>query len=292
MMSVTILATFGCNINFMQYTPGCISSLTCCFYYTGYFMASLTPEQHQWFSLIAAGKTPNASFRQITSHINMLHPQTGLSALMMSVCNDQPKLIGWLLEQNADPMVTSRQRQWTALHFAVDGGNPKIADMLLKSRVGTGTAMVDKADALGRTPLHYCIIADNPSLTPKIRETLIARLLAENADCERKDEEGATALHYCAIYGRIHESNQLLVHGANPNARSHECELSPCHIAALEGHEDMALAMLMHGADPLAATAQGWSLKSRFPDLCAVAMKNINLVKNAAEMHNRLAGRA
>jgi ankyrin repeat protein len=255
-------------------------------------MASLTPEQHQWFTIIASGKLPPTASRLAADHLNTLHSQTGLSALMMATLNNHAQLAEWLLEQGADVLVASRQRQWTALHFAVDSGNPEMADLLLKNSRGLGMTLVEKADALGRTPLHYCIIADTPQLTPPIREALIMRLIAEKADCERKDDEGATALHYCAIYGRANEANLLLTNGANPNARSHECELTPCHIAALEKHEEMALAMLMHGADPAIETAQGWSLKSRFPDLCKVASKNMALAKNAADMQNRLAGNA
>lgn len=69
----------------------------------------------------------------------------------------------------------------------------------------------------------------------------------------------ALALHDAASNGDAEGTLHLLEGRADPNAVPSTCDSTPLEVAALEGHEAVVRHLLLHGAMPSAADADGWT---------------------------------
>lgn len=214
-----------------------------------------------WFLAIAHNDHEKAqSLREIGVSLNANHPHLQMTGLMLASRMGHEALVDWLLAEGAAPSIQMGQQHQSALHLALEYAHMNCVHYLLASE-----ANPNLRDSLGRTPLHYAVHCDTHTLTPDIRMHAI-RLLAEHgATPDIPDLEGATPLHYSVIYNRSECALQLLKHGANPNAQTHEVRLTPCHIAVIEDQEDMAATLLANGASADIPTAQNWTVRSRLP---------------------------
>ena len=110
----------------------------------------------------------------------------------------------------------SKETSYTLLHHAVQHKKSQMTSYLLKF------IKSDVIDAVGRTPLHYAVTADNES-------TLV--LLSHEANMSSRDVQGWTPLHEASHYGVSEGVSSLLTAGAEVDARD-SADMTPLHHCA------------------------------------------------------------
>lgn len=175
-----------------------------------------------------------------------------------------------LLEKGADPNGTGYDEE-TALHHL---GSPVRVRQEREQRLHeTGIrllldhgASVTQPDKIGNTPLHYAAFGSNVRIF-----TLYANsLLDENQDtalAALKNSNGETLLHWAAAGGKLDILHYLLSRGIDTNSTTDNgwtplmCALAPSMAPTKKVHQAVQAAglLLLHGADPLLSTAEGWT---------------------------------
>lgn len=127
----------------------------------------------------------------------------------------------------------------TALHWAAERGNVKVAEMLVQA--GADVAAVTRLGAY--TPLH---------LASQNGHGAVARLLLEAGSDPRAvtGTGGVTPLHFAAEGGVVDVVSALLDHGADPNVREAEWGQTPLMFAAASNRTGAIEELLRRGADP------------------------------------------
>jgi ankyrin repeat protein len=122
----------------------------------------------------------------------------------------------------------------TALHKAAGHGHQQMAEFLLSEG-----ANINARDKLGYTPLMFAIHG---------RKSEVAVWLVEKgARIDVKENNGYTALHNAAFAGLPDVVMALIQHGAELDAKAGR--ETPLHLAAQEGHVQVARILLENGAD-------------------------------------------
>lgn len=75
-------------------------------------------------------------------------------------------------------------------------------------------------------------------------------LLNAGANANALDTVGATPLHYAALGGLQSLVNELLIHGADPNAVERVTGHTPLHLSAIQGYAEICEDLIAKGADP------------------------------------------
>jgi ankyrin repeat protein len=145
-----------------------------------------------------------------------------------------------------DPNIVNPAGGEPALVLAAREGSMNVLKVLLADP----RTQVDAQAINGNTALMMAAYKGNQ---PAV-EALLARGAAVN-------RPGWTALHYAAASGSNAIAGLLLEHGARVDAvaPSDKGAYTPLMMAAREGHEDSALFLLDHGADPLLRNSEGLS---------------------------------
>jgi uncharacterized protein len=132
----------------------------------------------------------------------------------------------------------------TPLHFAVESEQVEVVALLLSMK-----ADYDVRDALQRTPL-YLALRDS-------HFRIAGLLLDDGANPNLPDRLGIDPLHLAAQRGDGQMVTLLLRYGARVEASSPKESVTPLMLALVAGHEDAAMALLSHGADPNSKTRDG-----------------------------------
>ena len=130
-----------------------------------------------------------------------------------------------------------------ALEDAIFGGNINCLRVLLEAG-----ADKDKADEMGRTPLHLAAEKNTPDC--------LRLLLDAGAETDKADQDGSVALHWAASRGHVDCLRLLLEAGADKN-KGDTTGLTPLHDAAECGHLGCLRLLLEAGADASARSKIG-----------------------------------
>lgn len=173
-----------------------------------------------------------------------LNAEPSHEALALAAYAGHEAIVRLLLEKKA-PVNEKVTYFDTALHAAIEGGNPHIVELLLTNGADvTKEGTLLKNRRLTRTkPLHAA--ADHHG-NPEI----IGLLLRHGADVHEKNLVGISALYFAASWGHVDAMKKLLAAGASP----HDDTRPPLYIAACWGHEDAVTLLLDAGAEINAIT--------------------------------------
>lgn len=119
----------------------------------------------------------------------------------------------------------------------------------LKQLVADGAGDVDALSPAGETALQR--IAWRGDLD------MATLLLEQRADPNLVGNQGATALHIASEVGQAPLVDVLLSHRADPNVRGKASGQTPLHLAAKEGHIDVAKALVQSGSHSSGRSASG-----------------------------------
>ena len=139
-----------------------------------------------------------------------------------------------LLEAGADKDKADKIGR-TPLHLAAKRNTPDCLRLLLEAG-----ADKDKADEIGRTPLHRAAERNTPDC--------LRLLLEAGAETENADQDDCTALHVAALFGCLDGLRLLLEAGADKN-KGDITGRTPLHYAAECGRLDCLRLLLEAGAD-------------------------------------------
>ncbi|MEO8193350.1 MAG: ankyrin repeat domain-containing protein [Gemmatimonadales bacterium] len=166
--------------------------------------------------------------------------------LHYAVQRNRPEMVSLLLELGADPL-------------AVDGsGMPAAA---YATSPDTDRSVMEKIRAM---TLSELVSAERGQRQPRIGAMdlvailalgdweIAGRLLRGNPQLLAASGPSAGVLHMMAKRNDVAAVKWLLEHGSGPNAKwAHwEAEVTPLHLAAMQGHAEIARLLLEAGADP------------------------------------------
>ena len=133
----------------------------------------------------------------------------------------------------------------TALHCAIYGDNPDVELLLVKA----GVRVNSQAQPGKQTPIYYAV------LNRKIG--MVDQLISLGADVNFKDASHATPLHH-AIFGQNNEIVRMLIqNGAFLEAKTLCDDLTPLHIATIDGLDDSVMLLIDLGASVKELSAHG-----------------------------------
>ncbi|CAH8870047.1 unnamed protein product [Trichobilharzia szidati] len=142
---------------------------------------------------------------------------------------------------------------YTPLHLASQDGRIEIVKLLVEEY----KAQVDCAAKDGLTPLHLAVQEDKVNVSEY--------LLNSGASTDTKTlEAGFTPLHSAAYRGQLASLRLLLTRISEKelpqviNSRTH-LGSTPLHLAAQQGHLQIALKLIQMGADQNCRNKQGWT---------------------------------
>ena len=164
----------------------------------------------------------------------------GRSVMMIAALNNHPNLVRELIGINSNlGQVDNRGKNiWhhLAKHCDSDRDNEMIQILL---RVTEGSAVLDMEDEVGRTSLHWAVVAGN--------ESLVKELLARHVNVSARDKRMRTPLHLAATYNRRTLVALLLAHGASLHAQS-DGGWTPLHNAcdSKDGSDEIAHNLVEH----------------------------------------------
>ncbi len=178
--------------------------------------------------------------------------------LFLAIENQHAELVQLLLENGADPHVTTRSG-WTALGRACSQATPTIVDLLLDHG-----ADLNERDAWGTLPLYGAMdsqamlrhllqrgaTADVKMAIDMDRLDIAEHMLKQDpAQASIRFGTGLTLLHDSARVGdaRVNAIDLLVRYGAGVNATTN-WEATPLHLAVFHGNAQAAKFLIDHGA--------------------------------------------
>lgn len=158
----------------------------------------------------------------------------GMSPLHWASLLGRSEWVAALIQCGADPDVLSPSRV-TPVHYAAREGHVQATEALLAHK-----ASVDRQDVLGASPLVSAVAGGHVGV--------VRVLCAAGADLELRTSTGKTALLVALGSCDVEMALALLEAGARTDQRSHPHGLTPLHMAAQDGQEEMVRALCSRGA--------------------------------------------
>ncbi|MGD9906519.1 MAG: ankyrin repeat domain-containing protein [Vicinamibacterales bacterium] len=207
---------------------------------------------------------------------------TGATPLMLAARAGQLEAVVALLDAGADPNAVETTHGQSALMFAAAADRAEVVRHLaargsrigLTSRVVDLAALTDPGDGEGRPPEPPAGQAPPPAARRPTGVAGVSRPFRYNELIGAQG--GLSALHYAARQGAAAAATALVAAGADVNLVSPGDGTTPLLIATLNGHFDLAMSLLDHGADPNLAGGGGaaplyaainvqWAPKAAYP---------------------------
>ncbi|KAH0602542.1 uncharacterized protein H6S33_008623 [Morchella sextelata] len=188
-------------------------------------------------------------------------PKTFGTPLHFAASKGHKDIVLCLIESNADINATDLFGD-TPLHVAVQDGMYECVEELVKHG-----ANVDVLNCNGESPLrkgievlHRLGRSEDPHdiIRFKNMENAVMVLLSGGVDVRKVDESRQTVLHFAASQKSVLVLEKILSLGAKADINAQESfNLTPLHIAAIEGYYGCAAALLRSGALVDAQTREG-----------------------------------
>ena len=168
--------------------------------------------------------------------------------LHFAVRMKKPEMVALLLELGADPLAVDGAGHTAASH----ADTPDIDRPVMEAIRAMTTAELVSADRGARPSRGRAM--DLAALVSLGDWETAERILRDNPELANS----GGVLHLMAKRNDLRAVEWLLAHGANPNAIwSHwGAEATPLHLAAMEGHAEVARVLLAAGADPAIRDSQ------------------------------------
>ncbi|CAB0033429.1 unnamed protein product [Trichogramma brassicae] len=161
--------------------------------------------------------------------------EDGLSHFHAACLTGRDRIVEKFLELGQDPNVVWRETGNTPLHLALEYYQPRVITLLLNRGVHPNFANRD-----GSTPLH--LICKTQHFYKAARDPDLAELFFkineeihhQKVEVDAVDRQGNTPLHLAATFNNQHLIELLLMRGANPNSANAE-GLTPLHFICKSG---------------------------------------------------------
>ena len=221
--------------------------------YTPLHLASQRGHEAVIERLIKGGANPN------------LATATGATPLMLAAASGHVAAVKQLAAQQADLNARERANDQTALMFAAAFDRPEVvkllievgADVQLTSKVLDVSALESPEDALQEEIRQAT--QRRPAAAPDAGKEVagVTRPFKYNELIGKQG--GFGAVHYAARQGSTASVMALLDGGAEVNVRATSDGTTPLLMGIVNGHYDLAMALLDRGADPNLASDAGAS---------------------------------
>ena len=163
-----------------------------------------------------------------------------LTPLIHASIHSTPEIIEYLIEQKS--LVNYHNPLGLTPLIAAVKSNTDCIDVLLQNG-----AIIDQADAYGRTPLYHAVYIGNLEI--------VKLLISKGANKFVKNNNGESLLH-CAVRSQFFEMVQyLLSEGIEIDTKDND-GTTPLHLACELGYNQMVFYLVDKGADPLATDNQ------------------------------------
>ncbi|RYP50205.1 hypothetical protein DL768_004226 [Monosporascus sp. mg162] len=158
--------------------------------------------------------------------VNAQSTRFGYTPLHFAASKGNESVVWLLLERGADPGLVDLNKR-TALHWALNEGNTKVAKLLIWKAEG----LIRAADDEKRTALHLAASVGNLDA--------VVSLLDNGARLDARDREGNTPLHLAVFQQHEQVVTCLLGRGADANIENKKKQ-TPNHIATSSGYTTIA----------------------------------------------------
>ena len=204
-------------------------------------------------ALLDAGSDPNS------------RSQSGTTALMLAAKAGNLEMMDLLLLAGADLSAANKNR-WTVIHHICLRVNNNERAVFQKLRIPSlgwisRVAFAWRDEYSDVTALHIAASREGISSSCALEEVLESGLVH---DLDAISDEGDTALMFAATIGEVHNVKLLLRKGADANLVNMSCGQSALHIAAANGHREIASLLVCHGCELSAK-----DLNDLTPAICA-----------------------
>ncbi len=219
-----------------------------------YTQATKTEERDPILAVVAKSADEQAAINKPGDSESMRQPNDDVAsfepaksaAIAKTVLQEDTAKTARATKETALPIANPSQR---LLELCADGGSAAEADKLLAEG-----ANLEQTDLNRRTPLRLAVMGkDLP---------LVHVLLAAKAEVNTRDAAGETPLMSAVQHGDAKLVLQLIEAGADPKLATSGKDrkgggTTPLHVAARQGHTEVALLLLEHEAPVDAANQEG-----------------------------------
>jgi hypothetical protein len=101
--------------------------------------------------------------------------------------------------------------------------------------------LIHATDDEGCSALHWAALNE-------ATEKLVSTIIELGADINALDKRGRSPLHYFCAKNLLYGATCILHHGADTDTQTYEDKLTPLHVAAASGEDDMVRLLLAYGA--------------------------------------------
>ena len=160
----------------------------------------------------------------------------GRTPLMYAAGEGRYDVVKCLIDHGADVSQKNFANR-TLLHYASEGGNLKVVELILSTSKG---AQIDEEDSGHRTPLMLA--------AGKGHSDVLLCLIDHGVDVNKRDCNERTALHCASENGHLEVSELLVSKGAEIDVEDGD-HCTPLMLAAKRGHYDVSEHLISQGAD-------------------------------------------
>eukprot|EP01122_Echinamoeba_exundans_P011991 TRINITY_DN4929_c0_g1_i2.p1 TRINITY_DN4929_c0_g1~~TRINITY_DN4929_c0_g1_i2.p1 ORF type:complete len:277 (-),score=56.99 TRINITY_DN4929_c0_g1_i2:54-884(-) len=186
--------------------------------------ASKTIEFMIWSAAAFNSQLQDSQMQQL---VDLREPRKGFTPLLFGVMQSNHSAVQALVEKGHASINAPDFEGNSPLHVAVQNGDFKMVQLLLKYG-----ASPNQCDVEGATPVHIAAANGNTRIA--------AALIAKGGSVHVQDNEGEVPLFYCVREGHQLMAQLLMRCGSDPRSCINEDNETPIDVALETGDADMA----------------------------------------------------